>query len=35
MKLAFDIEASTVDACDKELIYKGDVLFFNEFGFEK
>lgn len=35
VKLAFDIEASTVDACDKELIYKGDVLFFNEFGFEK
>ena len=24
-----------MDACDKELIYKGDVLFFNEFGFEK
>lgn len=35
VKLVFDIEASTVDACDRSLIYKADVLFFNEFGFEK
>lgn len=35
VKLVFDIEASTVDTCDTELIYKADVLFFNEFGFEK
>lgn len=34
-QLVFDIEASTVDACDTDLIYHADILFFNEFGFEK
>ncbi len=35
VKLVFDIEASTVDNCSREMIYQGDILFFNEFGFEK
>ena len=35
VKLAFDIEESTVDTCDRSLIYMADVLFFNEFGFRK
>ena len=35
VKLAFDIEESTVDTCDRSLIYRADVLFFNEFGFRK
>lgn len=35
VKIVFDIEASTVEGCSRELIYKGDILFFNEFGFEK
>ena len=34
-KIVFDVEASTVEGCSKDLIYKADILFLNEFGFEK
>lgn len=35
VQLVFDIESTTFDAVNEELFQRGDVLFFNQYGFEK